>query len=176
MRTHHPAAFGMADRRGEELGPRQLAERGMRVTEDAHDAGRGHGTMAELVDAAFQHVAVAVAAFTLETVGPHLRRAGGRTSREPVENEILTRGRIEDLQDAKPADAAHHRIDDTLRERAGDHGVERIAAGSEHAKPGFDRLRLGRDDHGPVGRAQAFGLRHRKFRGVSGGFGAGTLE
>ncbi len=40
--------------------------------------------------------------------------------------------RIEQMQDAEPADAAHQRIDDALRERAGEHRVEGVAAGFEN--------------------------------------------
>ncbi len=76
----------------------------------------------------------------------------------PSRMTFLARGRVEDLHDPEPADAAHHRIDDALRKRTGEDGVERVAAGGEQAKSCLDRLRLRRDDHRLVRGRRRFGF------------------
>ena len=66
MRTDHPTGLGKADRGTEQFRPWQLSETRMRLTKDTHDARRRDGRMAEFVDSAAQHVAVAIRAFALE--------------------------------------------------------------------------------------------------------------
>ena len=68
--------------------PVEFAETGMGGFEDAQDAGRGDGLVAEFVDRALQDVAVAIGAFALENPLPHLRRRGGGAGREPVEDGV----------------------------------------------------------------------------------------
>ena len=50
-------------------------------------------------------------------------------------------------QRAEARDAAHQRIDHALHQRAGDAGIDRVAALAQHVGAGLRRLRLRRHDH-----------------------------
>src|SRR5207253_1074969 len=94
--------------------------------------------------------------------GPLVRSAAGGTRRRAIEDKVLVRGWVVEVQNTEAPDAAHQRIDNPLRESAGENRVKSIAAGLQHSEAGFGRLRLRRNDHRLVGWAQALWLRHEE--------------
>ena len=164
VRTDQPALGGNRDRRLDQPGPCEAAEPAMGIGEQAKYAGRGHGGVAELIDRAGQHIAIAVTALALEPCRPHLGGSARRTRGKAIEDDVPAGRRVEDLHHAEPADAAHHRVDHPLGEGAGEGCIYRIAAARKNGLAGFHRLRLWRYDHRPCDRQSAFWTRHRFLR------------
>jgi hypothetical protein len=131
-----------------------------RLGEDAEYPGRGDGGVAQLVGVAAQDVAVAVRAFALEQRLPHAFGAGGGAGGEAVQDAVVARRGVEQVQHTEAAYAAHHRVHHALRQRAGEHGVQRVAAGREHGRRPPPPLRLRGDDHGARFGQAAFGTGH----------------
>jgi hypothetical protein len=116
--------------------------------------------VAAVVDPALKHVAVAVARLAQEQVLPLvLAHAGARAGVELDHLLPVLAGQVHEHR-AGTADAAHHRVDHALHQRAGDRRVHRVAAGAEHVAAGLGGHRLGTDDHpshqvsSPIGNAE----------------------
>ena len=59
--------------------------------------------------------------------------------------DVLT-GPVMDEHHPAPADTAHLRVEHPLHERAGDRGVDRVAAAAQHVERDLGGLRLRADD------------------------------
>ena len=147
VRTHHPAAFGPNNRRRNDVAPWQHTEPRMRLIIRLQRRWHADRLITEVIHLAAQDEAITVARFTLDQVFPHIRARSSR--RGCVEIEILVEALAWEIDAgaAETRDAGHQRIDDALHQRAGNRGVDGVAARLQHVRAGLRRFGLRRDNH-----------------------------
>ena len=135
------------------------AELGLGLPVGAQAPRHGDGLVPDVVHAALQDEAEAVARLALHQVRPHVgARGGGRAPVKVDERVDAAIGQIE-VQAAEPGDARHQRVDDPLHQRARHRRVHGVAAGPQRLRARLDGLRLRRHDHAaPSGAHRAAGM------------------
>ena len=151
VRPHREAALCPGDGGLHDLLPRQPPMLAVRVAVGAQARGHTDRLIADVVDAAAQDEAVAVARLRLDQVGPHVGPDGERGGRVEVDVAVEAAARHRDAAAPEPGDAAHHRVDHALHQGAGHGGVDGIAPGFQDLGAGLGRFRLRRHDHRLLG-------------------------
>ena len=147
VRPHRPAALRPGDRGLDDARPRQAAVLLVRLVVHLEVGRRADRLVADVVHPALQDEAVAVARLALDQVGPHVGPRAERRRRMGVDVAVELLARHVDAAAAETGDAAHQRIDHALHQRAGDAGIDGIAAFAQHVGAGLGRFGLRGDDH-----------------------------
>ncbi len=135
------------DGRLDDARPRQRAVLLVRLVVHLEVGGGADRLVADVVDAPLQDEAVAVARLALDQVGPHVGPRGERRRRVGIDIAVELLARHVDAARAEARDAAHLRIDHALHQRAGDAGIDGIAALTQHVGAGLGGFGLRRHDH-----------------------------
>ncbi len=147
VRPHRPAALRPGDGRLDDARPRQAAVLLVRLVVHFQVGRRADRLVADVVHPALQDEAVAVARLALDQVGPHVGPRAERRRRMGVDVAVELLARHVDAATAEAGDAAHQRIDHALDQRAGDAGIDGIAAFAQDIGAGLGGLGLRGDDH-----------------------------
>ena len=148
----------MGDGRRDDIGPVHGAELVDRLGPRPEAARRGDRLVAEIIDVVAKHEAEPVTRLALDQVLPHLGRGGERRLAVEVDAQVDVPPGHVDLAAAEPRDAAHLRVDGPLHQGCGDRGVDRVAAGHQHAGARLGRLGLCCHDHAGSGRHRCSSL------------------
>ena len=147
VRAHRPAALRPGDGGLDDARPGQAAVLAVRLVVHSEVRRRADRLVADVVHAALQDEAVAVARLALDQVGPHVGPRAERRRRMGVDIAVELLARHVDAAGAEARDAAHQRIDHALHQRAGDAGIDGVAALAQDVGARLRRLGLRRDDH-----------------------------
>ena len=75
-----------------------------------------------------------------------------------------------DMRHAAAEDADHHRLHDGQSEEGGDRGIDGVATGRQHFRPGGGGQRMVGDDHASAAGGGVFFSHHKPFGWVGNSF------
>jgi hypothetical protein len=147
MPAHEVAVSRIADSSRKKFGPFQRPEAFMGVPHELEHAGRGDGARAAFVLETFHDESEAGSGFLQVFLLPHVGPRLERTAADAFKYGVQPAFRGVDLHDAHAADASHDWVHDALHQRAGNGGIDRIAARPQGFDARIDRFGLGRGHH-----------------------------